>query len=100
VQPVVDAISCHSGTQVARNSKSNDRFTKVSDAGIGGRAITNAAKLAPKRWDAIVERETGLPKPPSGKLAVLNLRSLDRCPVIIAAPESLNPPDNDNSAGV
>jgi hypothetical protein len=78
--------SGHTGRGAARNGKSNARFTRVSRDGIGGRTITDTAKLARQRWDAIVERETGLPKPPPGMLATLNLRKPDLHVVIIAAP--------------
>lgn len=89
-------VSGRTSEGAARNGKSNAHFTRVSRDGIGGRAITNAAKLTRKRWDAIVERETGLPKPPLGKLAVRNLRKPDLHAVIIAAPSHPQITANDN----
>src|SRR5580704_13944383 len=64
--------SGHTSRGAARNGKSNALFSGVSRDAIGGRANANAAKLTRARWEAIVERETGLPKPPPGRLTVLN----------------------------
>jgi hypothetical protein len=71
-------------------------FSGVFSNRIGGQANPKAPKLDDgELWQAIVEAETGLPKSPPGKRAVLNLRSSDRRSVIVAAP-SRQIPSNDN----
>jgi hypothetical protein len=59
-----------------------------SRAGIGGLANTKVPSLPPELWKVIVELETALPKPPQGKLTILDLRSPDRSPVIVNAPNN------------
>ena len=84
-------LSGRTSSGAARNGKSNARFTRVSRAGIGGRAIANTVKPTGKRLEVVIECELGLPKAQPGKLVVVNLRSTDRRPVIISAPNSGTP---------
>ena len=50
--------------------------------------VVKPSGLTPDLWEAIIEQETGLPKPPPGHMTVVDLRTPDRQPSIVPVPNS------------
>jgi hypothetical protein len=68
-------------TQNVKNNPANTRACKGENAGRGSAKVA----LTPALWEAIIEIETGLPKPPAGHQTVCNLHADDRRTSFVAS---------------
>jgi hypothetical protein len=73
-------------TATTRNGKNSTAFSTAFEAQKPGRANMKPRLFDRGLWEAIIARETGLPRPPPGKMTVVDLRKQHRRPSFIRRP--------------